>query len=208
MTDDEGAQHSSSRTIQVGAPANAAPAAAFSFAPGAPRADRPVLFTSSSTDPDGVVAALTWDFDHDGQFDDGGGGQIVHTFGRDGRYPVTMRATDDEGASATAARIVVVGDSASARCSGRKATIVGTKGRDRLRGTPRADVIAALGGRDRVTARHGNDVVCGGAGNDVLRGGPGRDRLQGGKGADRLAGGPGRDRCRGGGGADRVRGCA
>jgi uncharacterized delta-60 repeat protein len=83
------------------------------------------------------------------------------------------------------------------RCAGRVATIVGTAGRDTLRGTRRADVIVALGGNDRVLARGGNDVVCGGPGNDRLSGGSGRDRLRGGAGRDRCIGAAGKDRARG-----------
>lgn len=95
----------------------------------------------------------------------------------------------------------------TARCAGRRATIVGSSGRDTLRGTSRADVIAALGGSDRVLARGGNDLVCGGPGNDKLRGGGGRDRLRGQRGRDRLNGGAGRDRCAGDSGRDRAKGC-
>jgi Ca2+-binding RTX toxin-like protein len=91
------------------------------------------------------------------------------------------------------------------RCAGRRATIIGTAGRDRLRGTRRADVIVALGGNDRVVALGGNDVVCGGAGDDRLSGGAGRDALRGERGRDRLLGGSGRDRLIGGPGRDRVR---
>ncbi len=86
----------------------------------------------------------------------------------------------------------------AARCGGRRATIVGTAGRDRLRGTRGADVIAALGGNDRVVGRGGRDVVCGGRGRDVLSGG---------KGSDRLAGGPQRDTCIGGAARDRATTC-
>ena len=74
---------------------------------------------------------------------------------------------------------------ATPRCAGRRATIVGTPGRDRLRGTRRADVIVALRGNDRVAAGAGRDIVCGGAGDDHLIGGRGRDRLLGGPGRDR-----------------------
>jgi uncharacterized delta-60 repeat protein len=90
------------------------------------------------------------------------------------------------------------------RCAGRRATIVGTAGRDVLRGTKRADVIVALGGNDVVRAAQGNDIVCGGSGNDTLTGGSGRDRLLGGPGSDRLTGGAGRDTCLGGSGRDRA----
>jgi uncharacterized delta-60 repeat protein len=91
------------------------------------------------------------------------------------------------------------------RCAGRRATIVGTAGRDTLRGTRRADVIVALGGNDRIRGLAGNDLICGGAGDDRLSGGPGRDRLRGERGRDRLLGGPGRDRLIGGPGRDHTR---
>ena len=92
------------------------------------------------------------------------------------------------------------------RCGGRRATIVGTAGRDVLRGTKRADVIAALGGNDVVRGGGGADLVCGGPGNDRIFGGPGADRLLGGPGADRLLGGAGADRLLAGPGADRLLG--
>jgi hypothetical protein len=100
-------------------------------------------------------------------------------------------------------------------CSGKVATLVGTRRRDRLRGTRRRDVIAALGGNDVIHGLRGNDIVCGGAGNDTIRGGPGndllrgergRDRLLGESGRDRLLGGPDRDRLFGGPGRDRLLG--
>jgi 3',5'-cyclic AMP phosphodiesterase CpdA len=110
------------------------------------------------------------------------------------------------------------------RCGGRRATIVGTSGDDRIKGTQRSDVIVTGEGRDRVSGRRGKDVICtgderdqvrGGAGRDFLRGGKARDRLNGqragdrvggGKGPDRLRGGKGRDRLNGGPGGDRMRG--
>jgi uncharacterized delta-60 repeat protein len=71
-----------------------------------------------------------------------------------------------------------IGGSSSARCFGKRATVVGTARRDVLEGTPHRDVIAALGGDDTVRARGGNDLICGGRGNDNLFGGRGRDRLR------------------------------
>ena len=89
----------------------------------------------------------------------------------------------------------------SAGCPGKrkaKSEIVGTNGRDRLRGTKRRDIICGFRGRDRITGLRGNDVVLGG---------PGRDRLRGGAGNDRLVGGGGRDLCSGNSGRDRLRRC-
>lgn len=89
-----------------------------------------------------------------------------------------------------------------ARCAGKKATIVGTPGRDVLRGTKGRDVIAGLGGNDVIRGFGGNDRICGGRGRDRIFGGRGADRLFGGPGRDVLRGGPGRDRLHGGPGRD------
>lgn len=88
------------------------------------------------------------------------------------------------------------------RCRGRRATIVGTGGRDVLKGTKGRDVIVGLRGNDVIRGFGGNDVICGGVGRDRLFGGKGKDKLFGGKGADLLVGGPGEDRLRGGPGRD------
>jgi predicted GH43/DUF377 family glycosyl hydrolase len=90
------------------------------------------------------------------------------------------------------------------RCGGKVATIVGTPGPDYIKGTRRADVIAALRGNDVVKGLGRADVVCGGAGKDRLAGGARADRLFGNAGRDYLAGGKGRpDLCHGGKGIDR-----
>jgi hypothetical protein len=94
------------------------------------------------------------------------------------------------------------------RCGNRIATVLGTAGRDVLRGGDGSDVIATGPGRDRVVGGRGNDRICTGAGRDAISGGPGRDRLVGGRAADRIKGGPGRDRCPGAGRDDRIRSCA
>jgi uncharacterized delta-60 repeat protein len=94
------------------------------------------------------------------------------------------------------------------RCGGRRATIVGTKGRDRLKGTRKADVIVGLGGNDKIDGVAGNDIICGGAGNDSIKGGKGNDKLYGGAGKDNLSGGAGKDNLSGGAGADKLSGGA
>ena len=89
------------------------------------------------------------------------------------------------------------------RCAGRRATIVGDDGPDRIKGTKKADVIVANAGRDIVRGRGGNDRICGGRGKDQLRGNNGRDRIFGQAGADLLAGGRASDTLRGGKGKDK-----
>ena len=93
------------------------------------------------------------------------------------------------------------------KCGGRFPTVVGTVGRDVIKGSRFADVISTLGGRDTVKGLVGKDLICGGAGPDKLIGGKGRDRLLGQAGRDRLVGGRGKDVCRGGPGADRQTSC-
>ncbi len=103
--------------------------------------------------------------------------------GPDGRVLLTASAA---GSKADVLVYRFLGDHRPPTCHGKRATIVGTTGPDRIRGTGRRDVIVALGGRDRVLGRGGRDVICGGPGRDVLRGGPGRDRLSGGPGRDTI----------------------
>jgi hypothetical protein len=90
--------------------------------------------------------------------------------------------------------------------SPRPCTIVGTPGRDRLRGTPRHDVICGRGGSDEIDGRAGDDVLFGDAGDDELAGGDDDDTLYGGAGDDDLEAGGGTDVASGGPGADRFRG--
>ncbi|MDX6608677.1 MAG: hypothetical protein QOF85_602 [Solirubrobacterales bacterium] len=105
---------------------------------------------------------------------------LAGTFGHDGRIVVlTGTGTCVRSCTAFHSHLVqYIGGSSSARCLGRRATIVGTRRRDVLRGTPRRDVIATLGGDDTVRALGGNDLICGGRGLDHLFGGPGRDRVR------------------------------
>jgi uncharacterized delta-60 repeat protein len=84
------------------------------------------------------------------------------------------------------------------KCAGKKATIIGTNGKDTLKGTKKRDVISAGKGKDKVKGLKGNDLICGGKGKDKLFGGPGKDKLFGQQGNDKLFGGPGKDILKGG----------
>jgi outer membrane protein assembly factor BamB len=83
--------------------------------------------------------------------------------------------------------------SSQERCGGKPATVYGTGGKDKLKGSPLADVIVGLGGNDKISGGRGSDRICGGTGKDKLSGGPGNDKLIGGKGKDSCTGGKGRD---------------
>jgi uncharacterized protein (DUF2147 family) len=118
-------------------------------------------------------------------------------------------------AAADAAGNIYVSDSGNQRiqkyaevvsgpvCSGLPATIVGTDGTDKLRGTPGKDVIVGLGGNDKLSGLAGKDVICGGDGKDTLKGGKGNDKLYGEAGKDTLKGGRGKDKLKGGPGRDK-----
>ena len=92
------------------------------------------------------------------------------------------------------------------RCLGRKATIIGTTGRDKLKGTRKADVIVGLGGKDTIKGGGGGDRICSGGGNDHVSGQGGSDRLSGGTGNDAISAGSGNDRASGGSGKDKLLG--
>lgn len=110
---------------------------------------------------------------------------------------------------------------AEPRC---KPGIVGTDGKDKLKGTNKADEMQALGGRDKVIGRKrrdcidtgggkdlakggkGPDKIFGAGGADVLHGLQGSDKLYGGNRADKLIGGPGKDRLKGEKGPDKLKG--
>lgn len=66
------------------------------------------LDASASTDPNGTVASYEWDLDNDGAFDDGIGRTLSTAFAVRGRYPVTLRVTDDTGKTGTATVEVAV----------------------------------------------------------------------------------------------------
>jgi Ca2+-binding RTX toxin-like protein len=91
---------------------------------------------------------------------------------------------------------------AKPKCAGKKATIVGSQGRDVLRGNAGPDVIVARGGRDRVLGKGGRDLICGGSGADTLSGGTGRDVVEGGSGDDFFRAGAGSDKIFGASGND------
>jgi outer membrane protein assembly factor BamB len=69
-------------------------------------------------------------------------------------------------------------------CKGQTATIVGTTGKDHIKGSKYDDVIATLGGDDEVDAGKGDDRICTSSGDDDVDGGPGHDRCDTGPGHD------------------------
>jgi RTX calcium-binding nonapeptide repeat (4 copies) len=102
----------------------------------------------------------------------------------------------------TAAVVDLQAAAVTRKCGGKKATIVGTSGADKLNGTKKRDVISGLGGNDTIKGVAGNDLLCGGGGNDKIFGHGGKDKLYGGDGNDVLKGGTGKDLLKGNDGKD------
>ena len=73
------------------------PVASFTIAPGAPVVDQPVLFSSTSGDPDGTLTEQVWDLNGDGNYDNGGGAMAMRTFAAAGDYVIGLRVTDNAG---------------------------------------------------------------------------------------------------------------
>ncbi|MGI9539630.1 MAG: PKD domain-containing protein [Miltoncostaeaceae bacterium] len=169
------------------------------------------------------LGSTTWDFGDGTSLDNGGAATLStqHAYGSPGTYTVTVTQRDSSGEPAVrTGKVVVTGTGSSVspnaspgaaptpqqaarlRCAGRPPTIVGTRGRDVINGTRRADVIITFAGNDIVRGRGGSDRICLGSGNDRGIGGGGNDRILGQNGNDRLDGGAGNDRLIGGRGRD------
>jgi Tol biopolymer transport system component len=132
----------------------------------------------------------------------------------DGRFVAfDSRATNLSGADADDAsdvfrrNVVYAKEKPLPTCAGRPATLIGTPGRDVIKGSKRSDVIIALGGNDKIESFSGGDTICAGPGNDVVDAGPngghgGDDLVLGGPGNDRLSIGPELGTLKGEGGND------
>lgn len=126
----------------------------------------------------------------------GDGPSFNASISADGRFVAfDSRATNLSGSDDDAVsdifrrRPVYVEEEPLPQCEGRTATIIGTPGKDNIKGTKRADVILALGGNDRIRSFSGPDAICAGPGRDhVDAGGNGE-----GGGGDLVLGGPGDD---------------
>jgi PKD repeat protein len=130
VTDSRGASSTVMEKVKV--VADIAPQAGFGFTPSAPRAGQTVTFTSTSTDPDGSVAALDWDLDGNRQFNDGAGTTAQRTFPTAGNYTVSLRVTDDKGVSSTAFQTISVLGSATQEQDAPAGSTPGTSAPDAL----------------------------------------------------------------------------
>jgi Ca2+-binding RTX toxin-like protein len=109
----------------------------------------------------------------------------------DGSLAVSVRATDDDGNTATVQGASITLDTTSTPPP--PGSLVGTEADDELKDGGGSTSIFGFGGNDRLFGNGGDDIIYGGAGDDFLRGDAGNDRLVGGSGADTLRGQDGAD---------------
>ncbi len=105
VTDNSAATATATLTVDV---ANRPPSASFTSSPGSPKTGDQVTFTSTSTDPDGTIASVAWDFDNDGNFNDGAGSQAQASFALPGPHTVRVLAVDNNGALSIASGTVQI----------------------------------------------------------------------------------------------------
>ncbi|MBN1528147.1 MAG: PKD domain-containing protein [Thermoleophilaceae bacterium] len=109
VTDADGAMTSTTQVITV----NAAPTADFTFTPASPSrtGTGTATVTYNGTAQDDLAlpaAALAWDTDNDGQFDDGTTNQVTATYATSGAKIVRFRVTDSGGSVTTVQKTVTV----------------------------------------------------------------------------------------------------
>ncbi len=82
------------------------PIADFVFTPPSAIVGQPLLFSDRSTDPDGQIQAVYWDWGD--ATDPGVGPSVEHAFAKPGQWPVTVTVTDIQGMVASKTKIVVI----------------------------------------------------------------------------------------------------
>ena len=100
----DGNSRSTKRTIVVKA-ANLAPSASFSYTPETVVVDTEVTFTDTSVDSDGEIVARRWTLPDNTTSTDA---SVKYTFTKGGTFSVTLRVTDDRGASSEVSKTVYV----------------------------------------------------------------------------------------------------
>src|SRR5437660_755314 len=107
VTDDRGAVTTATALVTV--VPNKPPVALFTFTPSTPSAGDIVTLTSASTDTDGTVVKQEWDLNGDGAFDDAVGATVRRAFDA-GPHRISLRVTDDRGATNVMSQTISVKD--------------------------------------------------------------------------------------------------
>lgn len=109
VVDDRGASRTGTVTLEI---TNLPPIAALEASPAeTAETGTPIRFdacASADPSPEGSIVRYEWDIDGDGAFDrETSTASLTHRYGDDGSFTVSVRVTDDRGASATSEPITI-----------------------------------------------------------------------------------------------------
>ncbi|WP_298843888.1 LamG-like jellyroll fold domain-containing protein [uncultured Roseobacter sp.] len=156
--------------------------------------------TLSAADSPGNTHTFTLISDPSGRFEISGNEIRMRSdqsadFETDTTFDLTIRATDQWGASYDEVLTLTVEDFEGSYTAGNSGEAVnGTSEEDVISGGSGNDTISGGDGADTIHGREGNDRLLGDAGDDVIHAGDGDDLIRGGSGADTLDGGGDADR--------------
>jgi len=104
VTDDQGATATASVTITVNSYSNTPPQVTLSATPTSGTTPLTVDFRANASDQDGSIVSYEWDLNGDGSFERNTGTSPLtsYTYNNSGTVNVTVRVTDDQGATAVA----------------------------------------------------------------------------------------------------------
>jgi PKD repeat protein len=116
VVDNDGATDTAGRDLVV--EENEPPVPEFTVDPRPGTVGEPVTFdASASSDPDGTIVEYRWDFEGDGSLDENTTNPATdHTYSQTGGYVPTLTVVDDDEATATRSRDIVVERASSAVC--------------------------------------------------------------------------------------------
>ena len=115
ILDNDGASAVQTLDVTVAAP-NAEPNAVFSASPSQGLPGEPIAFDASdSGDTDGIITSYQWSF---GDGTTGTGIVVDHSFEQAGTYTVSLTVSDDDGATSTVARAVIVAQEGGSAADG------------------------------------------------------------------------------------------
>ncbi|TQV89046.1 S8 family serine peptidase [Aliikangiella coralliicola] len=101
VTDNEGAQDSTTQNVTVSDSSNQPPQAAFTYSAN----NLDISFTDQSSDADGNIVGWSWDF---GDSNNASSQNPNHSYATAGTYTVTLTVTDDDGAQSSTSQQVTV----------------------------------------------------------------------------------------------------